>query len=211
MMGNERKLLLATSNEGKANEFRALLPSGVRVLTLQDVGIVPAPEVGDTFAANAAAKALDGANESGMLTLGDDSGLEVDALRGAPGVHSARYAGTPVSDARNREKLLAAMQAFPETTERTARFRCVVALAIPGSVVATAEGVCHGSIGISPRGFHGFGYDPVFVLPDGRTMAEIDTAEKNTVSHRAEAYRRILPRLYEELGLAIQNDKELGR
>jgi XTP/dITP diphosphohydrolase len=208
---DERSLLLATSNEGKANEFRALLPSGVRLLTMQDVGIAPAPEVGETFAANAAAKALHAANDSGVLTLADDSGLEVDALRGAPGVHSARYAGTPVSDARNREKLLAAMQAFTETTERTARFRCVVALALPGSVLATAEGVCHGSIAISPRGFRGFGYDPVFVLPDGRAMAEIPTAEKNLVSHRAEAYRRILPRLYEELGIATQNDKELGR
>lgn len=211
MTSDEHKLVLATSNEGKANEFRALLPSSVRLLTLHDIGVTPAPEVGETFAENAAAKALDAANESGCLTLADDSGLEVDALRGAPGVHSARYAGTPVSDARNREKLLAAMQAFTETSKRTARFRCVVTLAIPGSVVATAEGVCHGSIAISPRGFHGFGYDPVFVLPDGRTMAELPMAEKNSLSHRAEAYRRILPKLCEELGIVSQNDKELGR
>lgn len=210
-MAEARELLIATGNRDKADEFRSLLPSSVEIVTLQDLGIPSPPEEGGTFAENAVAKALQAAKTSRLLTLADDSGLEVDALGGIPGVHSARYAGTPVSDARNREKLLAAMQAFPQPRQRTARFRCIVALANSNSTVEIAEGVCHGSIGLAPRGAGGFGYDPVFVLPDGRTMAELPLAEKNAISHRGQAYRHILPRLYRELGIADENIKEQGR
>ncbi|MGI8643508.1 MAG: RdgB/HAM1 family non-canonical purine NTP pyrophosphatase [Thermomicrobiales bacterium] len=193
-----RLLLLATGNAGKAAEFRSLLPPGVTVLNLTDLSLTMPPETGNTFAENAAAKALYAARQTGHLTLADDSGLEVDALGGDPGVQSARYAGTPVSDAKNREKLLAAMLSIPEQN-RTARFRCVVALAYNDTILQLSEGTREGHIGTAPRGDGGFGYDSVFVLPGGRTMAELPMHEKNTSSHRGQAYQAILPRLRQEL------------
>jgi XTP/dITP diphosphohydrolase len=193
-MTPERTLLLATGNAGKAAEFRALLPSNVVVQTLLDVALEMLPETGNTFAANATAKALFAASATGLVALADDSGLEVDALNGAPGVQSARYAGTPVSDANNREKLLAAMLSIPYA-ERTARFRCVVVLARDDQILDLVHGTRDGRIATAPRGDGGFGYDSIFVLPDGRTMAELSRDEKNELSHRGDAYRRILPRL----------------
>jgi XTP/dITP diphosphohydrolase len=188
------KLLIATSNQGKLREFRTLAPNGVELVSLADLGLPSPEETGSTFAENADLKALSAASTSGLLALADDSGLEVDALGGAPGVYSARYAGEPVSDSRNIDKLLRELDGLGPD-KRSARFRCVVSIASPSGVLARADGSCEGSIGYAPRGDHGFGYDPVFVLPDGRTMAELPPAEKNLISHRAKAIAAIGPAL----------------
>lgn len=191
-------IVLATSNPGKIAEFRKLLPETVRVVSLDDLGIVLPPETGQTFAENAIAKAIFAAQQSGMLAIADDSGLEVDALGGAPGVRSARYAGDPGNDEANRNRLLAELSGVPPE-QRTARFRCAVALASPHELIAWEEGVCEGSIAEKPAGDFGFGYDPVFLLPDGRTMAELPPDEKNQISHRARAFQAILPALIQAL------------
>jgi XTP/dITP diphosphohydrolase len=191
-------VLLATSNPGKVDEFRRLLPSNVEVTSLLSLPIDLPPEDGESFAEIASAKAEVASSRSGMLALGDDSGLEVEALGGMPGVYSARYSGEPVDAARNREKLFADLGDIPEN-ERRARFRCSVALAFDGQVIATSEGYVEGAIGFEERGSFGFGYDSMFVLPDGRTMAEVPPEEKNRISHRAMAFRGILPSLLEAL------------
>ncbi|MFN2226659.1 MAG: non-canonical purine NTP pyrophosphatase, partial [Anaerolineae bacterium] len=133
---------------------------------------------------------------SGLPTLADDSGLEVDALDGAPGVRSARYAGPGASDIDRYRKLLAVLAGVPPD-RRSARFRCVVALALPDGQVHTAEGACEGEIGFAPRGEFGFGYDPVFIVAgqEGRTMAELEPEVKNCISHRARAVEAMLPDL----------------
>jgi XTP/dITP diphosphohydrolase len=191
-------ILLATSNPGKIAEFRKLLPDIVRVVSLDELGIVLPPETGQTFAENAIAKAIAAAQEAGMLAIADDSGLEVDVLDGAPGVRSARYAGNPGNDEANRARLLAELRGVPPE-KRTARFRCAVALASPDELIAWEEGVCEGSIAEAPAGQYGFGYDPIFLLPDGRTMAELPPEEKNKISHRARAYQAIRPALIQAL------------
>ncbi len=191
------RLLLATRNRGKVSEFRALLAAvpDIELLGLDDVP--PLPEVvedGDTFEANAVKKALSVAAGSGLLAMADDSGLEVDALDGAPGVYSARFAGQGATDSDNYRKLLEMLKDVSEA-RRAARFRCVLALACPAvsspsgaEVVRLEHGVCEGRILFDPRGSHGFGYDPVF-LPEGheRGMAELSAEEKNRISHRARA------------------------
>ena len=194
-------IVLATGNPGKQAEFKRLLPGSVRVLDLDQANVSLPPETGTSFAEIAAVKALAAAEQSNLLSLADDSGLVVDALGGAPGVRSARYAGEPPSDERNRAALLAAMAEIPEG-ERSARFVCAVAIARRGRLVVQAEGVCEGSIARTAAGEFGFGYDPIFVLADGRRMAELLAEEKNRVSHRAVAYRQILPDLLRELGLS---------
>ena len=209
-MEPERTLLLATRNVGKAAEFRGLLPPDITVLTLEDTSLTMPPETGETFVANAIAKAVFAASRTGLLTLADDSGLEVDALDGAPGVQSARYAGTPQSDARNREKLLAAMLSIPQKN-RTARFRCVVALVRGENVLAICEGMRDGHIAAVPAGEAGFGYDSLFVLPGGQTMAELSMDDKSIVSHRGEAYRCVLPRLQHELATLAAPRQEEGQ
>lgn len=196
-------LLLATTNAGKRREFARLLPPIVTLLSLADLPVAMPNECGTSFAATAAAKALAAADQTGLLVLADDSGLEVDALNGAPGVRSARYAGEPASDARNREALLAALAGVPSPF-RAARFQCAVAVARPGTIVATAVGSCEGEIADVPSGTLGFGYDPIFRLPDGRTMAELTADEKNGISHRAAAYTAVLPWLLQELGIVAQ-------
>jgi XTP/dITP diphosphohydrolase len=192
------KLLVATNNPGKLREYRELLTDLVLELTLpSQEGIhLEVDESGATFEENARIKALAYAQTSGLLTLADDSGLEVDALNGAPGVYSARYAGSEASDADRYQKLLAALAGVPPE-KRTARFRCVVALARPNGVIDTAEGTCEGQIGFAPRGEHGFGYDPVFIVKGyaGKTLAELPPKEKNRISHRARAVMAIYPRL----------------
>lgn len=192
--GTGPALLVATSNRGKLAEFGRLLPPGVRIRSLADEGVTMPEETGATFAENARLKALAGARQSGLPTIADDSGIAVEALGGAPGIRSARYAGEPASDARNRAALLAALAAAP-AGGRAARFVCAVAVATPEGIWAEAEGVCEGSVGFTERGEHGFGYDPLFVLPDGRTMAELTPGEKDRTSHRGTAYRAILPAL----------------
>lgn len=191
-----REILLATRNRGKLRELRELLAS----LDVEVVGLdafPEAPEVeedGDTFAANAAKKARELAAYSGLPTLADDSGLEVDALGGQPGVYSARYSGVEgdTRDEANNAKLLAALATV---AERQARFRCAITLCTPeGEIAYEGEGVCEGNIAERPAGTQGFGYDPIFVPRlDGqsaeRTMAEFGPQEKNAISHRGHAVR----------------------
>jgi XTP/dITP diphosphohydrolase len=212
--GEERgmaiKLLLATRNRGKVREFAQLL-SGLpelELVTLDDVA--GAPEViedGETFEHNARKKAVEIARATSMLVLSDDSGLEVDALGGRPGVHSARYAGAGASDAENNAKLVAELTrlALPPA-QRTARYRVVLALAAPSGPLVAAphleEGTCEGRIRLQPRGEHGFGYDPYFE-PAGcdRTMAELAPEQKNRISHRAQAAAKMRQFLERYLGI----------
>ena len=184
-----QKLLVATHNRGKILEYRALLSDlPLAVTWLDEQGIAEdVEETGATFVANASLKAAAYAQLTGLWTWADDSGLEVDALDGRPGVYSARYGGPGLSDADRYRRLLAELAAIaPE--QRTARFRCVIALAIPGGPIYTAEAAVEGLIVDEPRGAHGFGYDPVFFIPDQqRTMAELEPALKNRISHRGRA------------------------
>jgi XTP/dITP diphosphohydrolase len=182
------KLVIATNNAGKQVEFRELLADWPgEIVFPHDLGLeLEVEEKGDSFADIAALKARAYAEASGLPCLADDSGLEVDALGGAPGVYTARYAGPGASDADRYNKLLEALSDTP-LEGRTARFRCAVALA-NACKVGIAEGTCEGVIAFEPRGTNGFGYDPVFYLPDyGRTMAELPDAVKNQISHRARA------------------------
>ena len=186
---SQEKLLLATNNQGKVCEYQSLL-RGIpyQIYTLAGEGITTeVAETGGTFEANARLKATVLAAESGLLTLADDSGLEVEALGGEPGVLSARYAGEYASDSDRLEYLLGKLKGVPER-ERTARFRCVIAIATPEGRVEVCSGTYQGIITTAPRGYKGFGYDPVFYIPElGKTMAELPPEEKNRISHRARA------------------------
>ncbi len=181
------KLFIATKNANKLKEIEAILQCpGLSLVSMRDQPELPdVIEDGDSFEANARLKAEQIAAETGLWTLGDDSGLEVDALGGAPGIFSARYSGEPVNHDRNIEKLLGELVG---REDREARFRCVLALAQPGGACQTVEGVCEGVVAEAPRGDRGFGYDPVF-LPAGRreTFGEMDPIQKNRISHRAAA------------------------
>ena len=187
-------MLLATSNPGKIHELRELLPSELSILSLDEVGLESPEESGKTFRENADLKALAAATQSGLLALADDSGLEVVALGGAPGVRSARYAGEPPDEARNRRVLLDALSDVPPGS-RSARFVCAVTIASPAGRIWTSEGVLHGTILDHERGSGGFGYDSVFLLSNGRTVAELLDGEKNAMSHRGVAINAILPKL----------------
>lgn len=190
------RLLIATQNPGKVREFQALLaPLDTDLCFPSDIDLdIDVPEDGDTYTDNASQKALIYARASGLLTLADDSGLEVDALDGAPGIYSARYA--PGHDVDRVEALLAYLTDVP-LEQRTARFRCVVVIASPdGKAIHSTEGVCEGRIAFSPVGRGGFGYDPVFFLPEYNcTMAQLSQEEKNRISHRARAIEAALPKL----------------
>ncbi len=191
-------LVLATGNRGKQRELQALLaPYGWRVLTPAQVGgLPPVDETGASYAENAVLKARAAARHTGLWALADDTGLEVDALGGAPGLHSARFGprGQAGTDAERRAYLLQQLRDRPRPW--TARFRCVVALAGPQGVLWLADGTLEGEIVPTPRGAHGFGYDPLFFIPAvGRTLAELDLAAKNRVSHRAQAVQRLGPAL----------------
>jgi len=183
---------VASNNHGKLREYVALL-DGVpfRLVTLADAGITEeVEETGSSMEQNAVQKATAYAAMSGLITLADDSGLEVDALGGEPGVFSRRYAGENASDAERNNFLLKKLEGVPRE-ERGARFRCVIAIAVPGGRVETCEGVCEGVIAFDARGKGGFGYDPVFDLPElGRRVAELSPEEKNRISHRADAARK---------------------
>lgn len=191
------QIMLATANRGKLHELQALLTGLPLSLVLPaDLGLrQEVPETGDTYAANAALKAQAFANLSGLLTLADDSGLEVDALGGLPGVRSARFSPLlHATDADRRQYLLQQLGELPRPW--TAHFHCTVALASPEGAVYFADGDCPGEIIPTERGANGFGYDPIFLLTGlGRTMAELTTEEKNTLSHRARAIQAALPRL----------------
>ncbi len=194
------KLLVATNNPGKVREYEALLKGLPLTLTYpaQENIDIEVEETGSTFAENARLKATAYARASGLLTLADDSGLEVDALGGEPGPRSARYAGPGAGDEDRYRLLLRKLEGVP-WEQRSARFRCVIAVATPQGEVRTAEGTCEGLIAFEPRGEHGFGYDPVFYIPEyGQTMAELRPEVKNRISHRAraaEGARQILKEL----------------
>ena len=195
------RLLIATTNDGKRREYERLLESvpELRLETMASLGVtVQVDEDRDTFEGNALKKATEIAAAARVACLADDSGLEVDALGGRPGVLSARYSGDGATDGRNNEKLLEELRDIPDE-KRTARFRCAIAVVdADGVVLAATTGSCEGRIGRAPRGTHGFGYDPLFI-PDGFTqaMAELPPETKNRISHRAEAAAKLAPLLRE--------------
>ncbi len=205
------KLLIATGNPGKQRELRALLASsGWEIVTPEQVGVHwQVEETGRTYAENAALKALAAARATGLWALADDTGLEVDALNGAPGLYSARFgpphaAGRPLTDADRRRYLLQLLAEHPRPWR--ARFRSVVAVAAPDGLRWLADGLCEGEIIPEERGAHGFGYDPIFLLPTlGKTMAELDLETKNRWSHRGQAVARLLP----ALRAAARSDEEV--
>lgn len=202
------RLVFATSNPGKVAELRALTADlALDVLSSDEAGVgdVHVVEDGDTFAENAAKKARAISRATGLAALADDSGLEVDALDGAPGVFSARYAGEGATDAANNEKLLANL-AGVAPARRTARFRCALALADTGGQLGDelllTDGVCEGVILEAGRGSGGFGYDPLFYVPAlGATFAELGVGPKSGCSHRAQAMRAMKPNLVRYFGL----------
>ena len=186
------RLLVGTGNPGKQREYRELLAGlDLDLVVPGDLGPVPPEpdENGATFAENAAHKARTYAVASGLRTVADDSGLEVDALRGAPGLRSRRFFGDDASAAERNEKLLALLDGV---ASRGARFVCVTALASPDGRVELFDGEVRGEIALAPRGDHGFGYDPLFVIAgDGRTMAELPADEKHRISHRGLAVAKL--------------------
>ncbi|MBN1142555.1 MAG: XTP/dITP diphosphatase [Deltaproteobacteria bacterium] len=203
------ELLVATRNRGKLEEIRLLLAdSGVLVRSAGDVpGLPEVEEDGTTFEANALKKGQVMADVSGLLTLADDSGLEVEALGGLPGVRSSRYAGEAAADADNIRKLLAALQGVPQKRRRGA-FRCVMALCQPGRPGRLFRGCLQGVILEEPRGTGGFGYDPVFLVPEyGKTLAELSMAIKNRISHRGQALRQVLAH-FQSLRMATNGGNE---
>jgi XTP/dITP diphosphohydrolase len=204
---NRPHLLIATHSTHKLRELRELLSlRHAELLSFDDVGVTDDPEeTGTTFETNAAIKARFGARRTGLPTLADDSGLEVDALDGGPGVRTRRYAGPTATDEENNAKLLLELGDRP-STQRGARYVCVLALALPedagargGQPVRYARGTCRGRIATTPRGTGGFGYDPIFEpwseSPGGRTLGQWSVAEKHAISHRSRAARRMAPRL----------------
>ncbi|MGD1120108.1 MAG: XTP/dITP diphosphatase [Dehalococcoidales bacterium] len=192
-------LLLATNNKGKLREYRELLKDiPFKMVSLADQGITAeVAEIGKSFEENATLKATTMASLSGLLTLADDSGLEVDVLDGEPGSRSHRYAGDNASDADRVNFLLQKLKDVSEL-QRTAQFRCVIAIAEPTGRVELCSGICRGVITTGPRGSGGFGYDPIFYLPElGKTIAELTLAEKNLISHRARAAEQARAKLLE--------------
>jgi len=201
-------LILATCNRGKVKEIRALLSDlDIEVISLDEVKDAPhVVEDGKTFMENAFKKARLISEATGMMTLADDSGLEVDALGKAPGVYSARYSGENATDALNNEKLLLKLERVSQD-KRTARFRCVLVVYHPSGQWISTEGRCEGKIARSPIGTQGFGYDPVFYLPAlHRTMAQLSPEEKNSLSHRGKA----LAKLKTELAPFLEKVSEKG-
>jgi XTP/dITP diphosphohydrolase len=210
---NEQILVIATRNKGKSAEIRAMFEGfPVQVKDLNDFGPIPEPvEDGSTFEENAYKKASFTARVLGLPTLADDSGLEVQALDGAPGVYSARYSGPAATDSENNQKLLNALSNNPN---RKARFCCVLSLAAPSGAALTYEANCEGTILDSPRGENGFGYDPLFFYPPAdKTFAEMSMEEKLSVSHRGKALRELkdeFQKVLRWLGLR-QSEEDLRR
>lgn len=193
------RVVLASGNRGKLRELAALLePLGHELIAQDALGVESPPETGDTFIANALIKANHASRVTGLAALADDSGIEVDALDGRPGVRSARFAGDDATDEQNLAKLLSDMEGVPDE-RRTARFQCVIVLTRNSREPLIAQGTWEGRIATRPRGQHGFGYDPVFI-PAGLTVtsAELDPSDKNTRSHRARALRALVSKLQKE-------------
>ena len=189
-------LILATRNPGKCREMQAMLGDAVRVQSLDAFPNAPETvEDGSTFEANAIKKAREIAEHTGLPALADDSGLVVDALDGAPGIYSARYAGRHATDEDNNRKLIANLRGIPED-RRTARFCCAMALATPDGLVQTVQAAWEGRVLTSPRGNNGFGYDPLFYVPTHNcTSAQLPAEQKNLLSHRGQALRAISPHI----------------
>lgn len=192
------KVVLATGNTGKLHELQAMLTdSGIEVLPQRALGVHAIEENGASFLGNALLKARNAARQTGLPAIADDSGLEVDALGGAPGVYSARYAGAEASDADKLEKLLKELRQVP-TNNRTARFRCIVVYVrhTDDPMPVACEGIWEGCILEKPRGSNGFGYDPVFLVPgENKSAAELTSVEKNRLSHRGQALRKLVQQL----------------
>ena len=191
------RVVLASGNAGKLREFADMLAdAGIELVPQSDFAVTPPPETAVTFIENALIKARHAARETGLAAIADDSGLEVDALDGAPGVHSARYAGAHGDDRENNARLLGELDGVP-AEQRTARYRAVLVYLReaddPAPIVA--EGTWEGRIATAPRGEGGFGYDPLFEMPDGRTAAQLPAEEKNLLSHRGKALSELRRRL----------------
>lgn len=201
-----KQILVATNNMGKVRDFEELFkPHGIEVISLKDLDEpIEVEETGTTFEENAILKAEETAKILGKWVISDDSGLEIDALNGEPGVYSARYAGEPKDDEANIDKALNGLKDVPEGS-RDARFRCVLAIAGPDIETKTFSGSCDGSILFGRHGENGFGYDPIFYVPsEGKAMAELTPAEKAAISHRGVAMRKFekeLPNLIGEAGM----------
>ncbi len=189
------RIVLASSNHGKVRELKQLLPDWVEIVTADEAGVTLPEETGTTFLDNALLKARAASQQSRLVSIADDSGLEVDALDGSPGVRSARFAGDDASDADNNALLLAMLRGVP-TERRSSRFRSVVAVVAPDGTEIYDEGSVEGQILTAPRGTAGFGYDPLF-QPSGleRTFAELTLDQKNEISHRGKAFRAVAARL----------------
>ena len=188
-----KTVLIATKNKGKAKEFETLFsPKGIKVITLLDIeNAIDVEETGSTFEENALLKANAISEIMNMPVLSDDSGLIIDALEGRPGIFSARYAGPAKDDRANYEKVLRELEGVPEE-KRTARFYCAIALVGPNMEPITVSGTCEGVITLEPSGDNGFGYDPVFYVPEKQTtMANLNAEEKNKISHRANALKEL--------------------
>lgn len=195
------KFIIASNNQNKVKELdRILNPLGVTAVTAKSEGISlgDVEETGTTFAENAEIKARAAFERTGLPAIADDSGLSVDALDGAPGVYSARYAGENATDADRIAKLLENMKDIPED-KRTAHFNCSICCIIDENTVIKAEGKCFGVIGYEPKGSNGFGYDPVFLTDGGRSFAELSSEEKDKLSHRGKALRELSQKLSEVL------------
>ncbi|MEH0666780.1 XTP/dITP diphosphatase [Vibrio scophthalmi] len=196
-----KKIVLATGNQGKVREMADLLSEfGFDVVAQSDYAVSEVAETGTTFIENAIIKARHAAKETGLAAIADDSGLEVDYLQGAPGIYSARYAGEGASDQQNLEKLLAAMENVPEA-QRTARFHCVLVLMRhhqdPTPIVC--HGVWEGRILTEPQGEHGFGYDPIFFVPEDQcASAQLEPARKKQLSHRGKALKQLFAQLSQQ-------------
>ena len=189
------KILIATKNKGKAHEFKHLMaPLGIEVLSLLDINYEEdIVEDGETFEENALIKARTISKEYGITVLADDSGLEIDALGGAPGVYSARYAGDHRDDDANMDKVLSELTEVTSPKDRTARFVCSLGLVCENGDEYVVSGSCEGLILDEKRGSEGFGYDPIFYLPYlSKTMAEIPRVKKNVLSHRSQAFQKLL-------------------
>lgn len=192
-----KEIFIATNNKGKARDFEALFqPLGIEVKTLADLPeMIDVEETGVTFEENAILKAEEIAQRFNTFVIADDSGLEVDALNGEPGVYSARYAGEAKDDEANIDKVLTQLENVP-TQKRTARFRCALAVAAPGIETVTIDGSCEGLITTERIGTEGFGYDPIFYVPKyERTMAQMTAEEKGKISHRGQAIKKLRPQL----------------
>jgi len=189
-----KEIIIATKNAGKVKEFQKLFSEkDITVKSLLDFKNCPdVEENGETFVENAVIKAKAIAHYFNKVAIADDSGLAIDALGGRPGVYSARYAGEQKNDQDNMEKVLKELEGVP-FAERTARFHCALAVAFPDGPTKVVEGTCEGYISEEPKGTNGFGYDPIFYVPDKeKTMAEISSGEKNEISHRANALKKLL-------------------